>query len=755
MSLILHLSDLHLAGREHSQATGDHKSGLVPVSQRATFYDTLALTMQGIRESLRAVGRQLDAIVITGDIAHQNSESGYEALVQLIAELAEIGPPVNHVVAVPGNHDVRPGLPPKDPERYRTFVHYIRGAGYVTPLLDGIDAGPPSSEVQLRRHLLQLEDLEIVPLNTSGYSHVLIDTGIREDQWSNLEEVLSNDSAAVDALRKLRLVDAARVSEDHLRDTHSLLSLADKSRRLGANATSPLRLAIMHHHLLPVTLVEEVKSYESLTNLALVRQFLSTNGVPLVLHGHKHAEFTYVDYVPDYYDAMSVPRPVRVVAGPAPCGSTFDPSDVCRLIDIESDRPYLLITSVPAGVAGSATKFPAPRRLPFAAQTFASATRTAGTLVIDGDDIRSVYRQLIANIETRGTTERVLCRIGTSPNDDDISLLYPGFATVNDGVMEEDDEGQQRPEERRRLFRELVEWWQQPALVSTQDQPAFTHGTRILRYDGHLDQLEEVAEALRSDPGTSRGIVVLLNPSADHVSVMERQFPSFCMAQFLVRDSDAGSRRLECIAYFRKQEVRYWWLVNVAELASLQRKLVEALMVRGRQKGPLTGIRSGSITTFATLVHAGQSPPKVQVPKIDQYFTRQREKLFAMVNALVWQEMPDRASYARDWLEVLLSLIPSTLREPDGVAVAVEGIRYVVHQVNCHLAGPPHQTDEQLSSLSLALERVLSQNTTYLRDEQLRRVDQDRHTEWRNAVEPLIREIISLTYARILAERQE
>src|SRR5262249_23710338 len=136
-------------------------------------------------------------------------------------------------------------------------------------------------------------------------------------------------------------------------------------------------------------------------------------------------------------------------------------------------------------------------------------------------------------------------------------------------------------------FRDLVKWWQFPtAPLSPWDQPAFTHGSRIQRFNGHLNQLEEVIKSLAEDHTTTRGIVVLLSPEADKISQQDVQFPSFCLVQFKI-SAGGGSGvppMLECTAYFRKQEMRYWWLVNLAELAGLQRTVCESLRIRKNQK---------------------------------------------------------------------------------------------------------------------------------------------------------------------------
>lgn len=742
MPLILHLSDLHLVPRAKSQLMDDHgKVGLVRAGQRETLFDVLLETFSSLRERLKREGRKLDAIVMSGDVAHQNSPAGYTLFLELLKELDGVRPGPECTVVVPGNHDVDAGRKSGNPKRYKLFADHMRGARFVTPLLQGVDTLTPSTDDDLRRHMVRLDDLEIVPINTSDYAQVQIETGLSEQQWKQMKAALSNDKEAQNALQNLRIADAARVSPQQMASVKSMLETAARLRDSTPNASrnalrNPLRIGVLHHQLLPVSDREEVKGFESFTNLGRLRQFLVENDIAIVLHGHKHEAVTYIDYVPMYDDPSRPPCQVRVIAGPAPFGRTFDRQDVCRLIDIDPLKPELTLESVPASFPGRASRAGKKLQLSYMSAGAATAVRTRGLIAVDGATVGVVYQQLIANVQAAGgKATNVTCRIGTSPTDLEISALYPGFSLP--------------PEEQLRRFCEVVEWWQHPALVGAADQPAFTHGARIQRYNGHLDQLAKVAAVLRTDSGSSRGVVVLLSPSADNIADLDNEFPSFCLAQFFVRVAD-GSSWLECVAYFRKQEVRYWWLVNVAEIASLQKRLVKSLTAAGKKDARVREVRAGSITTVAALAQAGTSPPKVQVPKIDRYFTVQRERLSAMVTALLWLGMPGREGYAEEWREVLHSLIPSEERDPDGVAVAYEGLVFLLSQLQQHLAQPLHQNDPELKKLWETLGVVLQQNTLYMNEERRNQVDQQRHAQWRAAVEPLVQEMLVLTCNRML-----
>jgi 3',5'-cyclic AMP phosphodiesterase CpdA len=699
-------------------------------------------TMQRLGERLVNEGRAIDAIVVTGDIADKNNEGGYKAFLELIEALGPTKPPAHHIVVLPGNHDVASGLRPGDASRYQRFVSAIRGGGFVTPLLAGVDK-PPIPPAEAARHVVALDDVQIIPIDTSAYSQVLIDVGISSASWADLEGVLRGRPTELDALRRLRTTDAARVSDSQLVALRELLAT------LTVGEVFPLRIAALHHHLLPVSTTEEVKAFESLTNLGLVRQFLRDQSVAIVLHGHKHTRFSYVDQISSYEVPLDKASPLRVISGAAASTTDLDRTDVFRLIDIDPNSGLLGVRRVSAAVPGTTLTIGLPEMLTFSRPGSAEIAVTAGCTLIDGPKVDVVYPQLLAAVGARpGELDHVVCRIEHSPDLNEIAPLYPG---VPPAPGSPEAEGEPAVAEAKRLeqFHDIVEWWQLPsAPLSPWDQPAFTHGSRIKRYDGHLDQIQEVIGSLEANERTSRGIIVLLNPPADRISA--REFPSFCLVQFKVQQSTGGSPALNCTAYFRKQEVRYWWLVNLAELAKLQREICDALR-QGSNVQELRTVRPGSITTIAARAHVGQSAPKVHVPLVDRYYSRSRERLFAMVNSLVWEHMPDRKQYAYEWLRLFFELKPPETPDPDGLAIAQEGLKYLVEEVGHHLSSSSSHKDEMLKNLHHALEKLLTANQDFALLQQNGRGSSDKYNEWRAKVESLVGTIIELSYGRITA----
>jgi hypothetical protein len=733
MPNILHITDLHLVAESASQPLESHRVGLVPTADRASRQRLLRHTLHALGEQLCREGPALDAVVVTGDVAEKNSQDGYVAFLDLIHTLGAAQPPPDRILVVPGNHDVRAGLRPGDPERYGEFVRHIRNAGFITPCLDGVDGSITTAD-EARRHIIVLEELQIVPIDSAAFSQVLLDTEISDELWRELEGVLRGRPDELAALQKLRSADAARVSNAQLEALRQILLLTTPH-----GGVIPVRVAALHHHLLPVSAAEEVKPFESLTNLGRFRQFLRDEQFAVVLHGHKHKAFSYVDHVSSYSEDLSVPASIRVLSGADASGADLDHTDVCRLVDIDTRSGLMRVRRVGLASLGSPPRIKGQQTLTFIRPGTAQVVSTVGCTVITGETVEFVYPHLIGTVgEKAGEVEHVICRVNRSPDVGEIATIYPRLPAHSAA-------------DRLKEFDDLVKWWQFPsAPLTPRDQPAFTHGSRIRQFNGYLDQIQQVIESLQVEPATSRSMVVLLNPPADRLPQHEIPFPSFCMVQFTVqRTGDLDTPALACTAYFRKQEVRYWWHVNLAELAELQRQICDALHQGTRPE--LRSIAPGPITTLAARAHTGNSPPKVQVPLVDRFYSLSRERLYAMVQALIWGAMPDRSGYAAEWARVLSELNPPETPDPDGVAIAQQGLRYLLEEVGRHLEAPPPH-DERLQSLRNQLEQLLLANQEFALHQQRNTVTSARYREWRSRVAPLVGSAVELSSALVFSE---
>ncbi len=303
MSRILHLSDLHLSGS--GEPLEDLKEKVLRAGEETTTEAVLWHTARAMGEL--ADVDAFDAIVVSGDITQAGAQEGFDAFDDFLNLLGGKRPAEDRILVVPGNHDVIWETSSSSPERYSRFVGATREKGYVTPLIDGIDfeanelGGHDVDRLKRHPHIIEHDDFLIVGLNSSNWCGVLADydSGSIEkpmldaEGWKQVLEEIANPESrerAERSLKSLRLHDLPRVSWAQLNALGQLLHDLELDKIDGR-----LRVAVLHHHLLPVSIEEELKTFESITDLAFVRRFLRTYGFHVVLRGHKHQGAIYVD----------------------------------------------------------------------------------------------------------------------------------------------------------------------------------------------------------------------------------------------------------------------------------------------------------------------------------------------------------------------------------------------------------------------------------------------------------------------------
>ena len=311
MSAILHLSDLHLGKEDPWERRTDDKVGLTPSDENSRL-SVLDTALTSVREYIAAKGQfeELDAVVVSGDCTTRYDAAGFTRFRELLQKVQLV--PNERVIVVPGNHDVDwttdPGTPEKHTEKYKLFLENTRNIGMRTPLCDGVDTESYAAANPTAQPIHWLDDAVIVSLNTANWC------GVRAP-----DSPASRGRKAVPP----KTYDVARVSEWQL----DLLTDALRER----SARDLVRIAVLHHHLLPVSEDEEVKEFESFTNLARLRAWLRRHQFQVVLHGHKHRPVLIWDDIFDLGDFDAPPARVAVVSGPRP-SSWGEP--ICRLIRI-------------------------------------------------------------------------------------------------------------------------------------------------------------------------------------------------------------------------------------------------------------------------------------------------------------------------------------------------------------------------------------------------------------------------------------
>jgi 3',5'-cyclic AMP phosphodiesterase CpdA len=711
VALILHLTDLHLGGKPDDGLVDDYKAEIIPMAERISRRRLLQTTLAAISRSLEESGEKLDAVVVSGDITYQNDPTGFEALETVLGTLGKQLPAAEAVLVVPGNHDVTWSTPASTPERYKHFITYIRSHGYSTPLLDGIDIGVSSPGIP-SRNLLLLDGgrVQIIPINSANYCGVIEPLGVdAEAQWASICKKLP--SSEWDALSKslhlLQINDAARISPDQF------TALADMIASCPLPVRSPVtRVAVVHHQLLPVSTREEVKRYEAIINLGAFREFLLTNGFDLVLHGHKHTRKAYWENSTLMDPDEAHAKPMLVVSGSTVGGADTSRTEVCRLIRIDTQNTArcITVTSVPATDAGGKAKRSDATRYPIWDKTGVCHQSSDICKTISGGTLDIVYDKLLSYFVGKkelDVVHNLVCEVTNPAGAIALPINYPELSGRNDAA-------------RQQWLEELVKWWQL-FQGGPRGREGFTHGQRIYRYEGNEDQFEEALRALEKQSNTSRAMINLVYPLQDRWDASKKA-PSFCSLQLFITERNR-TRHLNFVAYFRKQEMRYWWPVNFAELVLMHKQAVDRLSSSYRD------ITAGSIITFAASARVGEWLPKVAVPTVDRLLDEDENMLWQLAYGLVWHGLPAKEAVMAKWDELLQNLIPEDRADPDGAPIAIRGlttlIGYVTRFMKVH-------GEKEVAAIHELLQSLLRANRSYADDTlELDKVPQARHDKWR------------------------
>ena len=657
----------------------------------------------------RLEGNRFSSVIISGDIANQNNEKGYSQLAGFLASFKGCLPddPRSFVV-VPGNHDVAWRTAPGTPERYENFIKYIRDEmGATTPPLEGIDNLADNGRRLTDKHYFVNKDEQwaILPLNSSDYCgtwaglYDIDDKEYEEFVAQAVKQKLPQAEKILDRLDRFRSYDMARVSPRQLNAFQT--QAADVVKDLGSGERHPLLIATLHHQLLPVAAEEEIKPFEALTNLGQVRAVLAQQKINIVLHGHKHVAATYWDR--EEKGGSQASHECLVISGPTVCGEPYT-SEVGR-----SPCSIIQVDAIPGGHRvnvrtareflssndGFCTRF-------FAGKRFEPPVPGAGVGVLSAKTFDDAYAllQTLTIFQKDGprTENNVVVRI------EDASSVSEGPPnTYPDDVVED-------PGELRLWFTNIAEWWQRPISELSPDL-YFTHGSRIRRYKNAEDQFHYAYHAIRSasdsDETNGRAIICLIDPEADFQTKRKRAagwFPAFASVQFYVTRTRSGERDLNVIGYYRKQEMRYWWPINIRELRLLLDEMARP------------NFNIGSITTVAAVAVAGVGKPKVAIPLIDRWYDEDKAKIADLVQGFIHRlqklrspqepgEVLERSKDLKCWREILSDVVPPEPEKVglDNIPIVTRGLELAIVLLKSHQAYEP---DERLAALIRHLEQL-------------------------------------------------
>jgi 3',5'-cyclic AMP phosphodiesterase CpdA len=645
----LHLTDPHLTGSGEPLKRDDHKTHIPGIDQ-ATREGALDVVLQRLAERLLADGVSLDAVVFTGDATLRGVDAGQRALLDMLLQrLGSVGITAGKIVATPGNHDVPKGTAPGSQERYQVFLDVWRAAGCVTPWLDGID--PPNTSHGERHRLLGPEgNWAIFPINSANWSHV------SETLRSPLKEVWSElhvpwEAADPDKAKQIREQLDALVQHDMARVSEAQL---EELRRIVGGTPVPeagqVRIVALHHHLSAPSLREEVKGFADFTNLQLLRRSLRERNVQVVMHGHKHDFVAQFDSIYGE-DGANGGEPHRALVL---SGATFgagQESDSARLVTLNG-LPYVPeLTTSPLGLLRGGTELVLKADKPL--RLWASPAMPNAPIVIQGSDFDAIYHQAcsVATQDAAGGT--LIVHVDFKPDE-------PIRLPVGYSLPENMNEG-----ERKAWFDDLVKWWQLERSRLTERVP-YLHGVRLHRFGGAIDQVDRIRDML-ADKASSRALATLVDPARDFKPKGKNEsFASFCLVQFRRRGPEDNAS-VDVVGYYRAQEFASWWPINVAELRSLQMRVL-----RGTKLVP------GRVTTITTEARSsGKSPTQVAMPVIDRWLDQHPERLYILANCLLGNpsgtDLDEQVK--RQWWQTLDDLeAASSEFNPDGVPVPIDGL---------------------------------------------------------------------------------
>lgn len=587
MSLILHLSDLHLGSTSEAQLDYTDKFG-VGENAGATQLDHLSHTVEALGKTLRAAGKELDAVVVSGDLTDGNRSDGYEAFAGLLAELGSSLPMSERIIVVPGNHDVDFLLPAGHPKKLKGFLDAVRGR-YRSALVKGLDY---DDQTLTRRPgsrgrpepILGLEDAVIVAINSADYCWT--EEGWTETDWDAVVAAirLGEDSDEAKADRAKVAADLAWLRRKDIPkvDKRQLEALGQRLDQLGvvANADEDprLRIAVLHHPIGVAASQEEFKDFDVITNLAEVRSFLYHRGFHLILHGHKHQSYAGWDWlIPPDDDLDAIPR--RALALGA-SGSFLVGKPICRLIEVCPDddtpvagAPRLRVIDIKGVGAGQELQLDlSASPVHSLAQPFMNSSDEETPWVVRAKTADSAYQQL-RDLPADLRYPRPVISVVEDPAS--AKTLPTNYPPTEDGVD----------------LDRLVDWWQlkRPAAVHAFSGSAFNHGERLY---GDGDTIKKATLALPS----SKAIALLINRS--EAGDPDTEFPAFTAVQLQARAAEGGGTWLDVVGSYRKQDLELWWPVNMAELARIQEMGVNFSAQNERLEQPVKPGRLIAITSM-------------------------------------------------------------------------------------------------------------------------------------------------------------
>jgi 3',5'-cyclic AMP phosphodiesterase CpdA len=239
---ILHLSDLHFPLPLQSGKVDDKEGVLGPEDYEGH------CNVKVFEEYLLRLAKEVDTekcILVTGDLTDKGKVDGLNQAASFLKSAADIlGIPYGNIIVAPGNHDIQ-----------RAELSAPQWQPFKAATTDFCTPFNPTNVFEIKNHLI------ILPLN-SCQLHI---------DKSPIKRFFLKDA------EKITLTEIAKISEDQFLSMAETLSLSK----------APIRIAALHHHIVPIWGVE-AKKFDPILNAGKFVRELQKRGFSLIVHGHKH-----------------------------------------------------------------------------------------------------------------------------------------------------------------------------------------------------------------------------------------------------------------------------------------------------------------------------------------------------------------------------------------------------------------------------------------------------------------------------------
>lgn len=616
MVKLVHISDMHATKDFSKQGSIDKKVDLprVESSFEKEFFDSFEKYLEKEHHD----GKRINLFIISGDIVFRGDLKAHATFSkEFIGLLKRQGYSKNDVMVVPGNHDIKQGTLPSSQDRYREFLDAWKGCKI--PYLDGCN-NRANIFIDDTNHVI------VIPVNSCNWSHtkINVDEAIQKHIDSLKNEKLK------EKFEKQFTYDAAYISDDQLKHLEKELQKIKKQK----NYNQYTKVIVQHHHLLPVDDKIEIKELSDIVNLKHLQNFIIEHEVKVILHGHKHTGKSFYEYL-SYSN-----KPYKILIGSAEnvhYGSIFN--ELCiegKSVEINSYSKSL------------------DKQSPKTFDLY-EYHKSSNIIRLEEKNIHDLYEQICFFSQNSDKNNKTI-----------ISTL--DLEKYNQGTLEI-PKVKSEPSEQHRYEREIasiVEWWQKD---SSNQKVAYQHGTRLRKYHGFKNQLEYIQQLFQNNKlDTSRGIAILTEPIKDFDG-FEKEFPSFVSLQFLIRDD----KYLDVIGYYRVQETRHWWPINILELFTLQSNMLKKINEIKKD------VERGKLTTIAASVrfHDTYAFGHSYINRVDILMENDPTRLAAISNALFCNMQA--SEYINDWDEIFIDLqkLKQSKYNPDGNAFPIFGLEYL------------------------------------------------------------------------------